>query len=65
MSKKNEYLSEIRDTLRDFLKINQILLELVAYINTGGRPSRRERSKRRDSDVHGVGVNWLMGVIKW
>jgi hypothetical protein len=27
----------------------------VAYINTSGRPSRRERSERRDSDVHGAG----------
>jgi hypothetical protein len=26
------------------------LLELVVYINTSGRPSRRERSECRDSD---------------
>jgi hypothetical protein len=31
------------------------LLELVAYINTNGRPSRRERSERRNSDVQGAG----------
>jgi hypothetical protein len=28
----------------------------VASINTSGRPSRRERSEHRDSDVHGAGV---------
>jgi hypothetical protein len=33
-----------------------MVLELVAYINTNGRPSRRERSERRDSNVHGAGV---------
>jgi hypothetical protein len=27
--------------------------ELVAYINTSGRPSRQERTECRDSDVHG------------
>jgi hypothetical protein len=37
----------------------------VAYINTSGRPSRRERSERRDSDVHKAGVYWPMGVIKF
>jgi hypothetical protein len=37
----------------------------VAYINTSGRPSRRERSERRDSDVHGAGVYWPMGVINF
>jgi hypothetical protein len=37
----------------------------VAYINTNGRPSRQERSERRDSDVHGVGVYWPIGVIKF
>jgi hypothetical protein len=30
----------------------------VAYINTSGRPSRRECSERRDSDVHEAGVYW-------
>jgi hypothetical protein len=28
----------------------------VAYINTSRRPSRRERSERRDSDVHEAGA---------
>jgi hypothetical protein len=28
----------------------------VASINTSGRPSRREHSERRDSDVHGADV---------
>jgi hypothetical protein len=37
----------------------------VAYINTSGRPSRRERSERRDSDVHGAGVYWPIGIIKF
>jgi hypothetical protein len=37
----------------------------VASINTSGRPSRRERSERRDSDVHGAGVYWPMGVINF
>ena len=32
------------------------MLELAAYINTSGRPSRRERSERRDIDVHGAEV---------
>jgi hypothetical protein len=41
------------------------VLELVAYINTSGRPSRRERSERHNSDVHGAGVYWLIGVIKF
>jgi hypothetical protein len=41
------------------------MLELVAYINTNGRPSRRELSERRDSDVHGVGVYWPICIIKF
>jgi hypothetical protein len=41
------------------------LLELLAYINTSRRPSRWECSECRDSDVHGVGVYWPMGVIKF
>jgi hypothetical protein len=41
------------------------LLELVAYINISGRPSRRKRSERRDSDVHGRGViKFAGGMIK-
>ena len=40
-------------------------MELVAYININGRPSKRERSERRDSDVHGARVYWPMGVIKF
>ena len=28
-------------------------------------PSRRERSERRDSDVHGAGVYWPIGVFKF
>jgi hypothetical protein len=37
------------------------VLELVAYINTSGRPSRRERNERRDSDidVHRAGVRTI------
>jgi hypothetical protein len=31
----------------------------VAYINTSGKPSRRERSERSDSDVHGAGVGYF------
>jgi hypothetical protein len=31
-----------------------LMLELVAYINTSGRLSRREHSERRVSNVHGV-----------
>jgi hypothetical protein len=30
------------------------MLELLAYINTSEGPSRRERSERRNSDVHGA-----------
>jgi hypothetical protein len=37
----------------------------VAYINTSGRPSRRECSECCDSDVHGAGVYWPIGVIKF
>jgi hypothetical protein len=37
----------------------------VAYINTSERPSRRKRSERRDSDVHGVGVYCPIGIIKF
>jgi hypothetical protein len=37
----------------------------MAYVNISGRPSRRERSECRDSDVHGAGVYWPMGVIKF
>ena len=37
----------------------------MAYINTSGRPSRWEHSESRDRDVHGAGVYWLMGVIKF
>jgi hypothetical protein len=35
----------------------------MAYINTSGRPSRRERSERRDSDVHGAGVLRYGGIL--
>ena len=35
------------------------LLELVAYINTSGRLSRRESSECRDSDVHGVRTGYF------
>ena len=28
-------------------------------------PSRRERNERRDSDVHGAGVYWRIGVFKF
>jgi hypothetical protein len=41
------------------------VLELVAYINTNGRSTRRERSDRRNSDVHKAGVYWLIGIIKF
>ena len=37
------------------LKTKWAMLELVAYINTKERPSRRERNERHDSDVHGIG----------
>jgi hypothetical protein len=37
----------------------------MAYINTSGRPSRRECSERRDSDVHGAGVYWPIGITKF
>jgi hypothetical protein len=40
------------------------MLKLVAYINTSGGPSRREHSKRRNSNVHGAGV-YSIGVIKF
>jgi hypothetical protein len=49
----------------DYHQTSTIMLELVAYINTSGRPSRREHSERRDSDVHGAGVYWPIGVIKF
>jgi hypothetical protein len=44
------------------------VLELVAYINTSGKPrlpSRREHSERHNNDVHRAGVYWLIGVIKF
>jgi hypothetical protein len=41
------------------------MLELMAYINTSGRPSRRECSECCDSDIHGAGIYWLIGVIKF
>jgi hypothetical protein len=37
--------------------MNFWLLELVAHINTSERPSRQERSERRNSDIHILGVS--------
>jgi hypothetical protein len=44
---------------------NSLLLELVAYINISRGSSRREHSKCCDSNVHGAGVYWPIGVIKF
>jgi hypothetical protein len=51
-------MDNAQNPIKDYSSYLQhaILLELVAYINTSGEPSRRECSERHDSDVHGVGV---------